>query len=47
MGVYGVPETYIIDAKGKISYRFAGPITVEIMEKYIKPEIAKAAGESN
>jgi len=46
-GVYGVPETYVIDGEGKISYRFAGPITVEIMEKYIKPEIAKAAGESN
>ncbi|PZX13932.1 DsbE family thiol:disulfide interchange protein [Celeribacter halophilus] len=42
-GVYGVPETYILDAEGHIAYRFAGPITVEIMEKYIKPEIAKAA----
>lgn len=41
-GVYGVPETYILDAEGHIAYRFAGPITVEIMEKYIKPEIAKA-----
>lgn len=44
-GVYGVPETYVIDGEGRIAYRFAGPITVEIMEKYIKPEIAKAAGE--
>ncbi|WP_434286685.1 DsbE family thiol:disulfide interchange protein [Celeribacter sp. SCSIO 80788] len=42
-GVYGVPETYIIDGEGKIAYRFAGPITAEIAEKYIKPEIAKAA----
>ncbi|SFI63502.1 DsbE family thiol:disulfide interchange protein [Celeribacter neptunius] len=41
-GVYGVPETYILTSDGKIAYRFAGPITVEIMEKYIKPEIAKA-----
>nr|WP_321510403.1 DsbE family thiol:disulfide interchange protein [uncultured Celeribacter sp.] len=41
-GLYGVPETYVIDAEGRIRYRFAGPITVEIMEKYIKPEIAKA-----
>lgn len=42
-GLYGVPETYILTSEGKIAYRFAGPITVEIMEKYIKPEIAKAA----
>lgn len=42
-GVYGVPETYIVTGEGTIAYRFAGPITVEIMEKYIKPEIEKAA----
>jgi cytochrome c biogenesis protein CcmG/thiol:disulfide interchange protein DsbE len=42
-GLYGVPETYILDAKGEITYRFAGPITEEILEKYIKPEIEKAA----
>ncbi|ALI54642.1 DsbE family thiol:disulfide interchange protein [Celeribacter marinus] len=42
-GVYGVPETYVIDAKGKITYRFAGPITQDVLDKYIKPEIAKAA----
>ncbi|WP_417280450.1 DsbE family thiol:disulfide interchange protein [Celeribacter sp.] len=42
-GLYGVPETYVLDAEGHIAYRFAGPITVEIMEKYIKPEIEKAA----
>lgn len=41
-GLYGVPETYVLNAEGEIAYRFAGPITVEIMEKYIKPEIAKA-----
>lgn len=42
-GLYGVPETYVVNAEGEITYRFAGPITVEIMDKYIKPEIAKAA----
>lgn len=42
-GLYGVPETYVLDAEGHIAYRFAGPITVEIMEKYIKPEIEKVA----
>jgi cytochrome c biogenesis protein CcmG/thiol:disulfide interchange protein DsbE len=33
----------VVNAEGEITYRFAGPITVEIMDKYIKPEIAKAA----
>lgn len=42
-GLYGVPETYVINADGEITYRFAGPITQEIMDKYIKPEIAQAA----
>ncbi|SEK17559.1 DsbE family thiol:disulfide interchange protein [Pacificibacter marinus] len=42
-GLYGVPETYVVNADGEITYRFAGPITVEIMEKYIKPEIENAA----
>ncbi|MFT6426670.1 MAG: cytochrome c biogenesis protein CcmG/thiol:disulfide interchange protein DsbE, partial [Celeribacter sp.] len=42
-GLYGVPETYVVNADGEITYRFAGPITAEIMDKYIKPEIAKAA----
>lgn len=30
LGVYGAPETYIIDAKGVIRYRLAGPISVEV-----------------
>ncbi|MEM5477064.1 DsbE family thiol:disulfide interchange protein [Pacificibacter sp. AS14] len=42
-GLYGVPETYVINADGEITYRFAGPITQEIMDKYIKPEIVQAA----
>ncbi|WP_417242473.1 DsbE family thiol:disulfide interchange protein [Celeribacter sp.] len=42
-GVYGVPETYVIDGEGRITYRFAGPITVDVLEKYIRPEIEKAA----
>lgn len=25
-GVYGVPETYIIDAEGKVSHKYTGPV---------------------
>ncbi|MRX49411.1 DsbE family thiol:disulfide interchange protein [Paracoccus sp. S-4012] len=26
-GVYGVPETFVVDGEGRITYRFAGPVT--------------------
>ena len=31
-GVYGVPETFVLDQNGYILYRHAGPITKEIFE---------------
>ena len=31
-GVYGVPETFAIDQKGRVLFRHAGPITKEIMK---------------
>lgn len=43
-GVYGVPETYVIDGSGTIRLRFAGPITREIYEKRILPAIEAAGG---
>jgi cytochrome c biogenesis protein CcmG, thiol:disulfide interchange protein DsbE len=36
-GVYGVPETYVIDGGGVIRYKQIGPITAEILEKKILP----------
>ncbi|MHC0053148.1 DsbE family thiol:disulfide interchange protein [Actibacterium sp. D379-3] len=41
-GVYGVPETYVIDSSGTILHRTAGPITRDILEKTIRPAIAAA-----
>lgn len=41
-GVYGVPETYVIDGNGQIILRFAGPITERAMENQILPAIEKA-----
>ena len=41
-GVYGVPETYVIDAQGRIVLRFAGPITDSVLENKIRPAIAEA-----
>lgn len=42
-GVYGVPETYVIDANGTIVLRFAGPVTQRALAERIRPAIARAA----
>ncbi len=38
-GVYGVPETYIIDSVGKIKYRHVGPIQPDFFEEFVSPLI--------
>ena len=32
-GVYGVPETFVIDGTGKIRYRHVGPIMPQDMDQ--------------
>ena len=36
-GVYGVPETYLIDADGVIRYKQIGPVTTATLEQKILP----------
>jgi cytochrome c biogenesis protein CcmG, thiol:disulfide interchange protein DsbE len=38
-GVYGVPETYVIDRDGRIRYKQIGPVSEEVMQKRILPLI--------
>lgn len=40
-GVYGVPETFVIDRQGRIAYKQIGPVTPEVLEKTILPLIRK------
>ncbi len=40
-GVYGVPETYVVDPQGRIAFKQIGPITPEILDKTILPLIAR------
>jgi cytochrome c biogenesis protein CcmG/thiol:disulfide interchange protein DsbE len=45
-GVYGVPETFVIDATGTITYKHIGPMTLQSLESEVLPaiEAAKARG---
>ena len=45
-GVYGVPETFIIDRNGIIRLRYAGPITADALANTILPAIESAQGPS-
>ncbi len=38
-GVYGVPETFVIDKQGVIRYRHVGPITIKDMRETMLPLI--------
>ena len=40
-GVYGVPETYVIDKSGVIRMKHTGPITPEVLAKKIMPLLAE------
>ena len=42
-GVYGAPETFIVDGKGVIRYKKVGPITPESLKNEILPAIRAAA----
>lgn len=41
LGVYGAPETFIVDAKGIIHHRQVGPIDQQIFENTILPIIER------
>lgn len=41
-GVYGVPETFVVNAKGIITYKHVGPITAETLERDVLPAIDAA-----
>ncbi len=40
-GVYGVPETYVIDKAGVIRMKHTGPITPDVLGKKIMPLLAE------
>ena len=43
-GLYGVPETYVVDGDGTIILRLAGPVTERVLESTLLPAIEEARG---
>ena len=44
-GVYGVPETFLVDGDGTILTRVAGPVTRRSIETRLRPAISEARAE--
>lgn len=40
-GVYGTPETFLIDAQGVIRYKHIGPLTRDTLDRVLRPKIAE------
>jgi cytochrome c biogenesis protein CcmG, thiol:disulfide interchange protein DsbE len=43
-GVYGVPETFIIDRQGLVRFKHVGPLTPEVLQKHIEPLVRQLNG---
>jgi len=43
-GVYGAPETFLVDSRGRIVYKFISPMTPEVWQREFLPRIAAARG---
>jgi cytochrome c biogenesis protein CcmG/thiol:disulfide interchange protein DsbE len=44
-GVYGYPETFVVDAAGRIRYRHVGPINPGQLDSIIRPVLRKVGAE--
>jgi cytochrome c biogenesis protein CcmG/thiol:disulfide interchange protein DsbE len=42
-GLYGVPETFFIDREGIIRWRWAGPLTDDVISQQLRPLLRKYA----
>jgi len=41
-GVYGAPETFLVDGRGRVIYKFISPITPEVWQRDFLPRIQAA-----
>ncbi len=45
LGVYGAPETYVVDAQGMIRYRHVGVVDDRVWSEVLAPLLAELAGK--
>jgi cytochrome c biogenesis protein CcmG/thiol:disulfide interchange protein DsbE len=45
-GVYGVPETFVLDARGVIRYKHIGPVDQAALERKVLPLLAQLEAEA-
>ncbi len=46
-GVYGAPETFLVDADGIVRYKHIGPLTEDVWENELKPLIVRAGSSAD
>ncbi len=46
-GVYGVPETFVIDARGLVRHKHTGPLTRQALEEDILPLVERLQAEAD
>ena len=45
-GVYGVPETFVVDGKGIIRHKHTGPISPQVWQEELLPLIEQIENEA-
>ncbi len=45
LGVYGAPETFVVDKQGIIRYKHAGPLSADLLESKILPMVEELKAE--
>ncbi|MGB8633686.1 MAG: DsbE family thiol:disulfide interchange protein [Rhodanobacteraceae bacterium] len=46
-GIYGAPETFLVDSHGMIRYKHIGPLSNDVITRELEPIIRKAAAETS
>ena len=44
-GVYGAPETFLVDTQGIVRHKLIGPMSMDIWEQEFVPRIVKLQGD--
>ena len=43
-GIYGAPETFLVDAKGIVRWKYVGPLTDEVIDAELAPLVRNIGG---